>query len=58
MNEHKIKTLRKQMRKLKTQFMNEFFDGLKDVGFLLRLKVCFKLIFTNFRLFNKKEVTK
>lgn len=58
MSERKLKSLRKQMKKVKNEIMNEFLNGLKEVGLLLKLKFCFKLLFTNFRLFDKKEVTK
>ena len=54
MNQHKIKTFRKQFKKNRNAIMLEFFDSLKDVGINLRLKTCWKIIFTNFRLFNKK----
>jgi ADP-heptose:LPS heptosyltransferase len=54
MNQHKIKALRKVMRKQKQEIMIEFFDSLKEVGIILRIKVCYQLVFTNFRIFNKK----
>lgn len=50
-----VKALKRKIRQLKDDIMLQFFDSLKDVGLKLRLIVCWKLIFTNFRIFDKKK---
>jgi len=54
-SERRIKTLRRKLNQYKNDIMLEFFESLKDVGLSLRLKVCWRLIFTNFKLFDKKD---
>jgi hypothetical protein len=57
-SEKNIKRFRKKLNQYKNDLMLEFFESLKDVGIILRLKVCWSLIFRNFRLFNKKGIIK
>lgn len=58
MSEKKIKAFRKKFKQYQKIIMLRFLDSLKDVGLAIRLKVCFKLLFTNFRFFDKnKEVS-
>ena len=54
MSEKRIKKFRKKINRYKKDLMLEFLDGLKDVGIMLRIRFCFKILFTNFRLFDKK----
>ena len=55
MNQHKVKQLKRKIKQTQNALMLQFFDSLKDVGIKLRLKVCWKLIFTNFKIFDKKN---
>lgn len=54
MSSKKIKQLKGKIKQTENRLMLEFFDSLKNVGIVTRLKVCFKILFTKFRLFNKK----
>jgi len=58
MNGKRAKENRRKSKQLANRYMTEFFNSLNNTGLGYRLKICFKIIFTKFRLFEKKNLNK
>lgn len=54
MSSKKVKQLKRKIKQTENRLMLEFFDSMKNVGVITRIRFCFKIFFTNFRLINKK----
>jgi hypothetical protein len=54
MSEKQIKRYKRKFNQYKDDLLLQFLNSLKDVGLILRLKVCWKILHTNFNLFDKR----